>query len=121
MEPVAYERWLSGGRSGESVQAAGARLFEQLGCSSCHLSDGTGRGPTLEGLYGSEVQIEGGRTVVADDGYIQESILNPATKVTAGYQPIMPTFQGQVSEAGLFQLLAYVKSRAPLSGKGPSR
>jgi cytochrome c oxidase subunit 2 len=121
MEPVAYERWLSGGSSGESMQVAGGRLFEQLGCSSCHLSDGTGRGPTLDGLYGSKVQIEGGRTVVADDGYIQESILNPAAKVTAGYQPIMPTFQGQVSEESLFQLLAYVKSRAPVPGKGPPR
>jgi cytochrome c oxidase subunit 2 len=67
------------------------------------------------------VQLEGGRTVIADEAYIRESILLPRAKIVAGFQPIMPTFQGQISEEGLLQLVAYIKSlsrpgTAPTSG-----
>jgi len=110
MEPTEYEHWLSGRSTGEPMTLAGARLFDRLGCSNCHVpADGT-RGPSLEGLYGRRVLLEGGRTITADDAYIEESILKPASRVTRGYQPTMPTFQGQISEEGLFQIIAYLKS-----------
>jgi len=110
MEPVAYEHWLSRGSTGDPMQVAGAKLFDRLGCSNCHQSTNQGRGPSLEGLYGRRVLLEGGGTTVADDAYIEESILKPATKVTRGYQPIMPTFQGQISEEGVFQIIAFLRS-----------
>jgi cytochrome c oxidase subunit II len=92
------------------MQVAGAKLFERLGCSNCHQSTNQGRGPSLEGLYGRRVLLEGGGTTIADDAYIEESILKPATKVTRGYQPIMPTFQGQISEEGVFQIIVFLRS-----------
>ena len=112
MTPTDYEQWLSGGAKGESMAEAGARLFGQLGCITCHIADGTGRGPVLQGIYGKPVKLMGGQTVIADDAYIRESILQPSAKIVAGYPSpsIMPTFQGQVSEEQILQLIAYVKS-----------
>jgi cytochrome c oxidase subunit 2 len=115
MEPAEYDNWLSGNANQESPVAAGQRLFSQtLGCASCHKEDGSGgRGPALMGLLGSTVQLEGGQTVTANEEYIRESIINPRAKVVRGFQPIMPTFQGQVSEEQLLQLITYIKSLSP--------
>jgi len=110
MEPVAYQAWLSGGAGGESLAAAGAKLFAQHACNTCHRSDSLARGPNLQGLFGRSVQLADGRTVVADETYIRESIVNPNAKLVAGFQPIMPTFQGLISEEGILQLVTYVKS-----------
>jgi cytochrome c oxidase subunit II len=109
MEPAEYEQWLSAGPAAP-LPEAGKQLFMSLGCSTCHRFDTQGRGPNLVGLYGMPVQLEDGRTVIADDNYIRESILAPAAKVVAGFKPIMPTFQGLVSEEQLNALLAYIKS-----------
>jgi cytochrome c oxidase subunit 2 len=110
LEPADYQTWLSGGSSGGSMADAGAKLFADLACNTCHLENGQGRGPVLKGLYGKQVLLSNGQTVTADDAYIRESILNPQAKVVAGFQPIMPTFQGLVTEEQLLQLIAYVKS-----------
>jgi cytochrome c oxidase subunit 2 len=110
MEPVQYQEWLSGGSSQEPLTVAGERLFQQLGCDTCHRADSRARGPVLEGLFGKSVQLQGGQTVIADEAYIRESILNPNAKLVTGYQPLMPTFQGLVSEEGILQILAYIKS-----------
>jgi cytochrome c oxidase subunit 2 len=111
MEPADYENWLAGGGSTGTMAQQGERLFEQLGCSTCHLLDRQGRCPTLRGVYGSRVQLADGKTVLADDAYIRESILNPNAKVVAGYKPnVMPSFQGQISEEGILQLVIYIKS-----------
>jgi cytochrome c oxidase subunit 2 len=110
MEPAEYEQWLSGGSSGESMATSGQALFERLACSSCHRAEGGGRGPSLEGLLGKKIQLDNGQTALADESYIRESILNPRAKIVAGFQPLMPTFQGQVSEEQILQLLAYIKS-----------
>src|SRR4029453_16952564 len=91
------------------IAASGEKLFEQLGCNTCHRADTTGRGPTLDGLFGRQVHLANGQTIVADESYLRESIVNPQAKLVAGYQPIMPTFQGLVSEEGLLQLVAYIK------------
>jgi cytochrome c oxidase subunit 2 len=110
MQQGDYERWLSGAVSEESLAAAGEKLFGRLGCSSCHQRVGTGRGPSLVGLFGNRVKLTTGETVGADETYIRESILNPQAKILAGYPPIMPTFKGLISEEGLIQIIAYIKS-----------
>jgi cytochrome c oxidase subunit 2 len=96
---------------------AGGKLFENLGCANCHHVDGSGRGPSLVGLFGKKALLTGGQSVIADEAYLRESILNPGAKVVAGYQPIMPTFQGQASEEGLLQIIAYIRS---LERSGPT-
>jgi cytochrome c oxidase subunit 2 len=110
MEPADYQAWLSGGAQGGSLADAGQKLFNELACNTCHRPDAQGRGPVLDGLLGKTVALQSGDTVVADEAYLRESILNPSAKITAGYQPIMPTFQGLVSEEQLLQLIEYVKS-----------
>jgi cytochrome c oxidase subunit 2 len=110
LEPSDYQAWLSGGSSGGSMAENGAKLFTDLACVTCHLDNAQGRGPVLKGSYGKPVLLAGGQTVVMDDAYLRESILNPQAKVVAGFQPIMPTFQGLVTEEQLLQLIAYVKS-----------
>ena len=109
MEAADYQKWLAGGTEG-SMASQGEQLFQKYACNTCHTNDATGRGPVLLGLYGREVTLSNDAVVPADDNYIRESILNPQAKVVKGFQPIMPTFQGQVSEDDLMKLLAYVKS-----------
>jgi len=110
MEPQDYEAWLAKGRAETSAVQNGERLFTDLACITCHKAGNTGRGPTLEGLFGSMVQLRDGRRVVADENYLRESIMNSQAKVVEGYQGIMPTFQGMVNEENLMQLVAYLKT-----------
>jgi cytochrome c oxidase subunit 2 len=121
MEPAAFQAWLAGGSEG-SLAASGEKLFQDLACNTCHRPDSQGRGPVLDGLFGKTVVLQSGQTVVADESYIRESIVNPQAKLVAGYPPIMPTFQGLVSEEGLLQLVAYVKSLGakPGGSAGPT-
>jgi cytochrome c oxidase subunit II len=116
MAPTDYQRWLAGGSEG-SLASQGEKLFQKYACNTCHTNDSSGRGPVLVGAYGKPVMLSDNSTVVVDDNYIRESILNPQAKIVKGFGPIMPTFQGQVSEDDLLKLLAYVKSlgsaRAP--------
>ena len=118
MDPADYQRWLAGGTEG-SLASQGERLFQKYACNTCHTGDATGRGPVLNGLYGTDVMLSTNQIVKADDNYIRESILNPQAKIVKGFQPIMPTFQGQVSEDDLIKLLAYVKSLAPAKPTNP--
>jgi len=117
-----YENWLAGGGAEGTMVQQGERLFGQLGCSTCHQLDQQGRCPNMRGVYGSRVQLASGGTVLADDSYIRESILNPNAKIVAGYHPdVMPSFQGQVSEEGLLQLIVYIKSLAGNNAAGPGQ
>jgi cytochrome c oxidase subunit 2 len=113
LEPAQYESWLSGGGASGTMASNGQNMFQQLGCSTCHRFDTQGRGPNLIGLFGKPVQLEDGRVVTADENYIRESILTPGAKVVSGFKPIMPVFQGLVSEEQLNALVAYVKSLNP--------
>ncbi|HKX30073.1 MAG TPA: cytochrome c oxidase subunit II [Blastocatellia bacterium] len=113
MPPEAYQAWLGGGAAEGSLASSGQKLFGQLACSTCHKTDGTGRCPVLEGLFGKEVELQDGRKVIADESYLRESILDPTAKVVAGFQPLMPNFTGQLSEEQLSQLIAYIKSIGP--------
>ena len=110
MDPGDYQNWLSGGAPGESMAAAGARHFSRLGCAGCHVPDNSGRGPSLVGLYGSQVRLVGGRTAFADDSYIRACIMTPSVNRVANYPPIMPTFRGVISEEELSQIVEYIKS-----------
>jgi cytochrome c oxidase subunit II len=119
MEPAAFQEWLAGGPT-QSPAAEGEKLFASLACQTCHRPDSGGRGPRLDGLFGNPVALADGRSAVADAEYIRESIVMPSAKVVAGYQPIMPTFEGQVTEEQLLQLVAYVQSLASPSGAAPA-
>src|SRR5215510_9218025 len=111
MEPAEYENWLSGNAGQTSPATAGRGLYESFGCASCHGANAEGgRGPALLGLYGSKVVLSNGPSVTADEGYIRESVLNPQAKIVTGFGPIMPSFQGQVTEEQLLQVVAYLKS-----------
>ena len=119
MEQRDFDNWLSGNVSGQTPVEQGRDLFEnKLGCASCHAGGPQQRGAKLEGIFGHEVKLVGGGTVIADEQYIKNSILNPSSQIVEGYQPIMPTFKGQVTEEQLVSLVAYIKS---LSGNtGPT-
>ena len=121
MEPSEYQTWLSGGAPEGSLASTGEKLFQDLACITCHRSDTQGRGPMLQGLFGKTVALQNEETVVADEAYIRESILNPAAKITAGFQPIMPAFQGLVSEEQLLALIEYVKSLGTQPQVEPAR
>jgi cytochrome c oxidase subunit 2 len=118
MEPIEYERWLSR-RADRSLALQGRQLFQKLQCVTCHSATSTGRAPVLEGLYRRRVTLETGRTVLADESYLRESILYPRAKIVAGYRPIMPSFKGQVSEDDLIRLIAFLKALGP--GETPDR
>jgi cytochrome c oxidase subunit 2 len=120
MEPTAYQAWLSGGAGESSLAARGQRAFQDLACHTCHMSNAQGRGPVLDRLFGGQVTLADGSTVVADEAYLRESILRPQAKLVAGYQPIMPTFQGLVNEEALIGLIEYIKSLQPAASPGTS-
>ena len=112
MEPADYQAWLAGGGTTAtgSLLEQGETLFTQLACVTCHLGDGTGRGPSLGGVYGSKVALDNGSVITADESYLRESILTSQAKTVKGYEHIMPTFQGLVNEDGVAALIEYIKS-----------
>jgi cytochrome c oxidase subunit 2 len=121
MEPKEFQNWLSGAGDDASLASAGERLFADLACNTCHRPDAPGRGPSLQNLFGSTVELQTGARVVADEAYIRESILTPGEKTVLGFQPIMPTFQGLVNEEGLLELIEYVKSlKTQAAGAAPA-
>src|SRR6185503_2713771 len=110
MEPADYQAWLSGSGGGGSLVSRGERLFSELACNTCHIGDGSGRGPSLHNKFGTSEQLASGSSVNIDESYVRESILTPQMKVVAGFQPVMPTFQGLVNEESVMALIEYVKS-----------
>jgi cytochrome c oxidase subunit 2 len=109
MRPEEHAAWLREQADGSAAQE-GRKLFLKHQCVSCHRADAGGHAPVLEGLYGRRVALRGGGTVVADHKYIRDSILLPARQVVEGWEPIMPTFQGQVTEEEVLLLIAYIRS-----------
>ena len=116
MEPQDYQAWLGGNSANGSLANNGKTLFAQLACDNCHKPDNSGRCPNLIGLFSQPVKLVGGTIVKADESYIRESILQPQAKIVAGYDPVMPTFQGLVTEDQVLQLVEYVKSLGPQKG-----
>ena len=117
MEPQAYQTWLAGGGEG-TLADRGAQLFQQHACNTCHLDSGQGRGPSLKDIFGKPVELADGSTVIVDEAYLRESILNSQAKIVRGFQPLMPTFQGLISEEGLVGLIEHIRSMSPAAG-GP--
>lgn len=109
MQPADYERWLNSGPN-ESLVVAGEKLFRDRGCSGCHGVSSQFHAPPLEGVYGKPVPLSDGHVVTADDQYLRDSILLPGKQISAGYENIMPSFTGHLSEEETMQLLAYLKS-----------
>jgi cytochrome c oxidase subunit 2 len=110
MTPEDFRKWLASSTSGASLAQNGERLFASLSCAACHNTRPDARGPNLAGVYGAKLPLTSGGTVIADDAYLREAILNPSQHVTQGYAPIMPTYQGQISEEGVIALLEYIKN-----------
>ena len=120
MSPADYAAWLSTGQPANTLAQEGERLFRELGCSGCHMGSPQIRAPRLEGLYGKPVALQGGQVVRADEKYIRDSILLPNLQITAGYESLMPTFAGHITEEELLQLIAYIKTlRAATSRPQP--
>jgi cytochrome c oxidase subunit II len=105
-----YKKWLAQSTSGVSLAQNGERLFASLSCNACHNGQPDSRGPSLAEVYGSKLMLTSGQPVLVDDAYLRQAILNPSSHITQGYAPIMPTYQGQISEEGLISLVEYIKN-----------
>ena len=110
LTPEDYKKWLAGSTSGVSLAQNGERLFASLSCNACHNGQPDSRGPSLADVYGSKLALTNGQSVLVDEAYLRQAILNPSQHITQGYAPIMPTYQGQVSEEGLISLVEYIKN-----------
>jgi cytochrome c oxidase subunit 2 len=110
MTPEDYTKWTQQSTSGMSLAQNGERLYASMGCNACHNGSAAARGPSLAGVYGSKLQLANGGQVLVNDAYLRDAILNPSQHVTAGYAPIMPTYQGQISEEGLIDLVEFIKN-----------
>src|SRR5271163_722229 len=110
LTPNDYDKWTQESTSGMSLAQNGERLFASMGCNACHSGSAAARGPNLAGVYGSKLQLTSGSQVLVNDAYLRDAILNPSQHITAGYAPIMPTYQGQISEDGLIDLVEYIKA-----------
>jgi cytochrome c oxidase subunit II len=113
-EPGGFERWLedaSNFLAKMSPAQAGERLYRTRGCAQCHSVDGkAGTGPTFKMLFGHQVPLDGGKTVVADENYVRESILEPQATIVAGFQPVMPTFKGRLKDQEITAIIEYLKT-----------
>jgi cytochrome c oxidase subunit II len=118
MTPSDYENWLAQNRPQNTLAQSGEKLFRQLGCSGCHVNSSAVHAPPLEGLYEHLVPLSDGTFVRADDKYLRDSILLPKSQIVAGYQPLMPTYEGRINEDELLQVLAYIKS---IGNKAPEK
>ena len=110
LTPEDYDKWTKQSTSGMSLAQNGERLFASMGCNACHSGTAAARGPSLAGVYGSRLTLANGGQVLVNDAYLRDAILNPSQHVTAGFAPIMPTYQGQISEDGLIDLVEFIKN-----------
>jgi cytochrome c oxidase subunit 2 len=130
LEPQEYERWLSGALAGEPPAETGRKLFESLRCDTCH-PVGPGaevagapnllRGPSLVGIFGTQVALADGGTALVNEEYVRESILRPMQRVTKGFEPVMPSFEGQLGEEQVLQIIAYLKTLKGVPAGGSER
>ena len=111
-----FAAWLSGQRPSGDLAAQGRALFTSFGCGGCHTPGGPIHAPDLAGLYGRKIQLEDGQLALVDDAYLRDQILDPKTNAPAGYDPIMPSFKGEVDDAQILELTAYIRSLSPSPG-----
>jgi cytochrome c oxidase subunit II len=112
MPPAEYAQWLGSGVEQPSLAQYGFALFRRFGCSGCHAAGSSVHAPSLQGLIGRTVHLQDGRTIVADENYVRDSILLPKKDVVAGFDPVMPSFAGQLSEEDIQALIAFLRSGA---------
>jgi cytochrome c oxidase subunit 2 len=110
MTPSDYAKWEQQSTSGMSLAQNGERLYASMGCNACHNGSASARGPNLAGVFGTKLTLTNGSEVLVNEAYLRDAILNPSQHVTQGYAPIMPTYQGQISEDGLIDLVEYIKT-----------
>jgi cytochrome c oxidase subunit 2 len=110
LAPSEFEQWLAAHATASDMAARGEALFRAYGCSGCHGVNATIHAPDLAGLYGKPVPLADGTTVIADERYLRDSILLPQREIAAGYAPVMPSFAGRISDADMFDLIAYIRS-----------
>jgi cytochrome c oxidase subunit 2 len=110
MEPPAFAEWLTRQDTSGTLAAQGAAVYRRLGCSGCHDANKSVTAPPLAGLYGKRVPVAGGTLEIADERYIRDSILKPRATIAAGYQAVMPSYEGKISEDELIKIVAYIKS-----------
>jgi cytochrome c oxidase subunit 2 len=110
LTPHDYEKWLAQSTSGMSLAQNGERIFASMQCNSCHSGNAAARGPNLAGVYGSKLTMTDGSQVFVNEAFLRDAILNPSQHITAGFAQIMPTYQGQISEDGLIDLVEYIKN-----------
>jgi cytochrome c oxidase subunit 2 len=123
MTPADYAAWLEHEEpnTSESLASEGSRYYHSLGCSGCHEGSQVVRAPSLVGLYGEPVPLQSGQVVKADEDYLRDSILQPSKDICAGYQNIMPAYQGSLSEEQVIALIAYIKSQRSAYPPDPSK
>jgi cytochrome c oxidase subunit 2 len=119
MPQAAYAKWVSAQPQTAGLAHEGEQLFRSLGCPGCHAAASSVHAPDLDGVFGRMVHLTDGRTVTADEAYLRDSILQPNRDVVAGFQPIMPSFKGQVDESQMIRLLAYLRSLSVQTGAEP--
>jgi len=118
MQADGYARWLAAQPEGDGLAKAGEAVFRARGCSGCHSEASKVHAPNLNSLYGRKVQLADGRTVTADEAYLRDSMLLPRRDVAAGFEPIMPSYAGILTDGEIISLTAYIRS---LSGKEEDR
>jgi len=116
--PVPLERV----RAGSNLVQEGERVAAEQGCLKCHSLDGTRHiGPTWVNLYGRAEKLQTGKTVVADEAYLTKSMMDPGADIVAGYQNVMPTYQGKLAPPEAAAIIEYIKSLRTLAARpGPS-
>jgi len=113
MTPAEFARWLAAGPAEPGLAQRGFELYRRHGCSGCHDPQSTVGAPPLEGLIGRTVHLQDGRSLVADENYVRDSILEPRKDIVAGHQPVMPSFAGQLDEEDIAALVAWMRATAP--------
>lgn len=112
-----FDKWLSDAGNfidklpPEKLWEGGQKLYNQRGCRQCHSVDGAaGIGPTFKGLWGHDQPLRDGGRAVVDENYLRESIVNPQAKIVAGFEPVMPTFQGRLKDKEITAIIEYIKT-----------
>jgi cytochrome c oxidase subunit 2 len=111
--PGGYEKWLEDANKGPAgtPEEVGKILYEKQGCNTCHTVDGTPKiGPSWKGIFGKNESFADGTSSKVDENYIRQSILDPTSKIVAGFPPSMPTYQGKLKDAQIDAIIAYIKS-----------
>jgi len=111
-----FAAWLAGQRAAGDLAGQGRTLFASLGCAGCHTPGGPIHAPDLAGLFGRKVPLADGTFRLVDDAYIRDCILHPHSNPPAGFDPIMPSFKGEVDDGQILALTAYIRSLAPRTG-----